>query len=354
MKHKRIGIAATTSLILVLAACGTPQASAPSPPSETQGQSEPANASEPATGELTTVRVGTIPIVHAVPLVLGVEEGFFAEEGLDVQYDTAAGGAAIIPGLTSGNYEFGLANPVSPMLAAAQGLDIVIVADADFAEDNPPTTEDGWIEAPDSVLVRGDSGIESAEDLNGKTIAVNTFGGIAELTIRSAGDSLGADSSTFNLVEVGFPDMLSALDSEAVDAIVVSEPFITIARNSGRDYRALFSYMSEAGPNLPGDVYFSTGEYVEENPEIVAAFVRAVNRANAYAQNNPDEARAALSVYTAIEEDITGELFLPTWASEEDAPFNFTGLEALADLMAEYGIVDDELDVEGMTRLPSE
>jgi NitT/TauT family transport system substrate-binding protein len=333
MKNKPIAIAAMAlSATLALAAC---TAETPEQP----GGSD----------ELIPVKVGTIPIVHAAALVLGIEKGFFEEEGLDVEFDTAAGGAAIVPGLTSGEFQFGLANPVSPMLAASQGLDIVLVANADHAEANPVVNADGWVEAPDVVLVREDSGIESAADLNGRSVAVNTFKGIAELTVKSAADRLGADSSTFDLVEVGFPDMLGALESGAVDAIVVSEPFYTIARGADTEYRGLFSYMSEAGPELPGDVYFATREYAEANPDVISAFAAAAHRSNAYAQAHKDEARAILSTYTSIDAATAEQIFLPTWYEDENAPFNLEGLQALADLMVTYGVVDSAPDIPAMS-----
>ena len=49
------------------------------------------------TAEVTTLKVGVIPIADVAPLYLGVEQGFFEEENLKIEPQLAEGGAAIVP-----------------------------------------------------------------------------------------------------------------------------------------------------------------------------------------------------------------------------------------------------------------
>jgi hypothetical protein len=52
--------------------------------------------------QLTPITVGVIPIVDAASSYLGVQEGFFEEQGLEVSLETAQGGAASVPSVVSG------------------------------------------------------------------------------------------------------------------------------------------------------------------------------------------------------------------------------------------------------------
>ena len=70
---------------------------------------------------LTPVTISTQPIVDSAPLHLGLDQGFFEEEGIDLTIENAAGGAAVIPSVVSGEHEFGRGNLLSTMIATEQG-----------------------------------------------------------------------------------------------------------------------------------------------------------------------------------------------------------------------------------------
>jgi NitT/TauT family transport system substrate-binding protein len=72
----------------------------------------------------TQVTVGVIPIVDVAPLYLGQKQGFFARRGIDLKMVTAQGGAAIIPGVVSGQFQFGFSNTTSLMLAQTKGVPV--------------------------------------------------------------------------------------------------------------------------------------------------------------------------------------------------------------------------------------
>src|SRR5690606_33458225 len=106
---------AASAAVMVLAACsGTPDGG-------TEG-------SAPEDGELTPVTVGVIPIVDVAPIYLGVDQGFFEDEGLDVTLELAQGGAAIVPAVVSGDYQFGFSNNTSLLVGSSKGLPLKAVA----------------------------------------------------------------------------------------------------------------------------------------------------------------------------------------------------------------------------------
>src|SRR5690606_21603782 len=88
-------------------------------------------------GELTPVTVGSLPIVDTAAIHLGVEQGIFAEHGLDVDLQIAQGGAAVVPAVVSGEYQFAFSNVVSLLVASSQGLDLQIVASGNSTSGDP-------------------------------------------------------------------------------------------------------------------------------------------------------------------------------------------------------------------------
>src|SRR5690606_19632350 len=109
-------LAAITALVLT----GCTDSDAPAPGSSADGDSV----------DLTPVTVGVIPIADTAPIYVGDAQGFFADEGLDLTIETATGGAAIVPAVVSGDYQFGFSNQLSLMVAADKGLDIKMVSSA--------------------------------------------------------------------------------------------------------------------------------------------------------------------------------------------------------------------------------
>src|SRR6476619_1227048 len=78
-------------------------------------------------GAMTALKVGVIPIIDVAPIYLGVDKGFFKEAGLELTLETAQGGAAIVPGVVSGQFQFGFSNTVSLLLASSKGLKLKAV-----------------------------------------------------------------------------------------------------------------------------------------------------------------------------------------------------------------------------------
>ncbi|WP_242504583.1 ABC transporter substrate-binding protein [Promicromonospora panici] len=310
---------AGTAAALVLAACGGP--------SDT-GQ----EASTPDDGALTPVTVGVIPIVDVAPIYLGVQEGFFEDEGLDVTLELAQGGAAIVPAVVSGEYQFGFSNVTSLLVASSQGLPLKAVSAGNFTT-GTPGEDFGAVVAPEG------SDIEDAADLVGKTVAVNTLNNIGDTTIRKVVDDAGGDPAAVEFVEMGFPDMPAAVAGEQVDAAWIVEPFVTTALQQGA--KVVASNFAETDPELMVAAYFTSEQQIAEDPETVEAFTAAMEESLTYAEEHPDETRAVLDTYTEIDPAVKEAMVMPRFAPGLEA----SSFEVLADLGLEYGMFDEPVDV---------
>ena len=259
------------------------------------------------TGSTTTVTVGVIPILDVAPIYLGIKQGFFKAQGLELKLETAQGGAAIIPGVVSGQYQFGFSNTTSLLLAASKGLPLKVVS-----EGVSSTGKEGADFG--AVIVPKDSPIKTAADLAGKRVAVNTLKNINTTTINKAVRDAGGDPSKIDYVELAFPDIPAAVAKGDVDAGQVVEPFLTIAKQQGMS--EITSNYAATDPELTVGMYFTSANYAQQNAEVVTKFTAAMQESLKYADGNPDAARAILTTYTKIDPAVQKAVVLPHWPSD--------------------------------------
>jgi NitT/TauT family transport system substrate-binding protein len=241
------------------------------------------------------------------PIYLGIKQGFFAAQGLDVKLQTAQGGAAIVPGVVSNQYQFGFSNTTSLLLATSKGLPLKVVS-AGVASTGKPGADFG------AVVVPKASPIRTAADLAGKRVAVNTLQNINTTTVNKAVRDGGGDSSGISYTELAFPDIIPAVTKGDVDAGQVVEPFLTIAKQ--QDMREVTSNYAVTDPNLMVGMYFTSQSYAQKNAGVVQKFTAAMKQSLAYADGHPDDARAILSTYTKLDPGVQKAVTLPKWPSE--------------------------------------
>lgn len=322
--HRRARLVASTAVALAasvtLAACGS---------------DDDATSADGGGDELTSVRVNVSPVGDQVPVWMADDLGYYEEEGLEVDVNIGAGGAEFIPALLSGDIDFALVNPTTLYVALDQGLEVVVVSG--MSESRGTEGEDLA-----AILVAGDSDIETAADLEGRSVAVNTLNSILLTTGRESIRQADGDPDAAEYVEIGLPDQLAQLEAGNVDAMVGVEPFVTQAIDAGA--RAIAWPFVDAAPNLTTSVVVTTPEMIEEQPEVVDGFVAALSRASDYAMENTDEARATMSNFTDIEADLLARLVLPVWTTE----INRDSALALAELQLEDGLISELPDIDAI------
>lgn len=315
---KRISlIGALAGAALMLSACGGAGAA------DNQGP-DPASP--------TKINVAETAGVPSAFLSYGVQQGFFEDEGLDVTVDTSTGGAAAVPGLVSGGLQLAGSNTVSALLAAGKGLPVSIVAPGTFASE---TSGEDF----SAVLVAKDSGINEPADLAGKTIAVNTLENIGDVSITAALETQGIDTSGIKFVEVGFPDMLPALERGQIDAAWEIEPFVSIGTEAG-NRPVLWPYV-EARPGLMIGSFLATNDYRDNNPEVIEAFRKGITATAEAVSEDPDAFRAALPQLAKVKPEVAKSMTLPVWKPDVD----LESLKFIDQQMQKHGITDKPVDV---------
>lgn len=281
----------------------------------------------------TTVTVGLIPIVDVAPLYLGQKKGFFSERGLKLDFSSAQGGAAIVPGVVSGQFEFGFSNMTSLMIAQSNNVPVRAVANGIAS-----TGEAGKDFA--ALTVKGDSPVESAKELEGKKVAINTLKNINETAVRASVRTAGGDPDEVEFVELAFDQMPAALDGGRIDAAMVVEPALATIKNQGG--REIASPMIDIAPKLTVAMYFTSTQYARKNPEVVKKFQEATAESLAYADAHPDEVREIVTTYTKIPADVLAKVTLPKWPAEP----NRAAIEELAKLGEADGLFEQTPDLD--------
>jgi NitT/TauT family transport system substrate-binding protein len=281
-----------------------------------------------------------IPIADVAPLYLGREKGFFRAEGLTIRPQLAEGGGAITPAVVSGDVQIGFSNTVSLLIAAASDVPVRIIAQGVLAGTDE---ERAWA----NLLVREDGPIASGEDLEGGTIAVNTLNNICEVTIKASLEPAGVDVSKLTFTEVPFPDMNAALAAGRVDAACAVEPVLSQGTDAGAV--GIDPFYIRTAPDLTVATYFTSRAFAERRPGLVRRFVRAMNRSLTYAQRHPEEVRAVLPSYMPISPGLARRIRLPIWRTDLNRPT----IERLARLTEQYGLIEEQPDLDVLIRPPS-
>lgn len=328
-RHARtlVGGLSVLALLTSLAGCGLLGGSTATPAAD-----KPANGKV----EKSKITLGLLPILDVASVHVAIKKGYFKEEGLEVEPKIIQGGAAAIPGLISGDLDMTFGNWVSFFAAESK--------DAAKAVDGIKLVSDGYQAKPEMFLIVTGAGssIKSPKDLAGKTIAINTFKNIAELTAKATLEANDVDPGSVTFKEFAFPDMQAALENKTVDAAFLVEPFITRAQRAIGSVTVLDA---ASGPtdNIPIAGYAVSGKFAKENPNTVAAFQRAMAKGQKDAADRPT-VEPLLQEYAKVDKETASLVHFGEFPTTLDA----TRLQRVATLMKTYGLLEKEMDVKPM------
>ncbi|MDO5744010.1 MAG: ABC transporter substrate-binding protein [Micrococcaceae bacterium] len=328
---KRLSTIIAGASIAALALTGCGQGS----PSGTGG-TDAAEGSGGGSKELTKVVVGVLPIAPSVAVKYGIDKGIFEKHGLDVELTTSSAGAAMLPAVSTGDLNFAVGNPLSVLTAVDKGLDMKIVS----GYSNSKAEGDDI----NGVVVRADSGIKTFADLAGKTTTVNALKTQGDLTILESAALDGGDPDALKFSEMPFPDMEAQLERKNMDAIWVPEPFLSKALANPDN--ALLGYPNQkAIPGLPTMVSFTSGNFAQEKPEVVADFKAAMDETLSAAETDESGAKALLPDFMKMDAKVAENLKMETW----DGAVPTDQLNKLGELAAKYSFLSKSPDIAAMT-----
>lgn len=302
---------------------------------ETDGGNE-TDENDGASDETYSVRVASLPIAESGALWAAIEEGIFADHGIEVEVVPAQGGALAIPALLAEDIQFAIGQPFGPFRADQQDLGVTIIGN--YA-DSIATGQD-----VNGVVSAAESGIERPADLTNKRVAVNSLGAAGDATIMQAVLDDGGDPSTIEFVEVGFPDAPAQLEQGNIDAAWVPDPFMSMVVGGGGNL-VMHPYQ-ETVPGLTVLTTITSQHYMDYEPDMVAAFSAAMDEALTWADANEEAVRAAIATNLEIPEEAAAGITLPTFTFE----IKVADLEALANIAVNFEMLDSSPNFERLVQ----
>lgn len=256
------------------------------------------NSSANESDGLQTLKVTFDGTSSGAAIQLGIDQGFFEEEGLQIELTANGTPPAAAAALASNQVDIASIPVIPGLNAQEQGIDITSIAPvAGYPEDvTAGSTYDTY-----GVYVAPDSGITSPKDLAGKQVAVPARKAIFEAFVHDAVMRDGGDPSTVEWIALDFGSQVESLKSGRIDAAAVPLPFtFQIEENGGE---MLWS---------PGVAFYEKGvtstwmasPNTVDSPETVEKFQRAIVKSNEYANEHNSEAIKAASEMTGIAEQV--------------------------------------------------
>jgi len=143
--------------------------------------------------------------------------------------------------------------------------------------------------------------IKKPEQLKGKKIGISRLGGASDFSIRYALTHWGlVPEKDVALIQVGGePEEVLALQNKAVDAVILSEPFATVAKRAGA---SLVSDLSQLGVKYTMHGFGARRSYIQANRDTTIRFMKAYLEGIYIFKTNKEVALNVLKKYTRLDD----------------------------------------------------
>ncbi|MCD7822648.1 MAG: ABC transporter substrate-binding protein [Oscillospiraceae bacterium] len=257
--------------------------------------------------ELIELNVAYMPNYASLWSVLtAIDQGYFAEEGLEVNLVEFADGPTIIAAMEGGSIDFGYIGQGAHKLCVQGNATIICMSHIGNA---------------DAVI--GGANVTSLEDLAGKTVAYSS-GTSSETILLLALQSVGLTMDDITAMDMDSTSMVTAMLSGSVDACAVWSPASLTILEEDETCTLLCDNSTFSDTSISIASWIATPEFLEENEDLTVKFVRALLKGMTY---GADEAnyeyvsnlvaeQCAVDYETAYEQRGDGEWYTADMISE--------------------------------------
>lgn len=277
------------------------------------------------------------------PMAVSKAEDYFTKEmGDGVQIMRFDAGRDINTALQSGSIDFGGGYGICPtVVGLTSGIDMKVIY------------VDGLVRGTEGLVVREGSGIEKAEDLKGKKIAV-TLASSGHYALLCALQDAGLTADDVELVDMDPKATFSAWQRGDIDVAYTWNPVLTniVSQFDGK-LLLTGGDLAEAGHQTINFCVVRS-DYAEEHPDQVTAYIKAINDGVQEYRDDPDQAVASIADYLGLSKDDVAAYMSDEYPSaEEQVGDDVFGSDAAANAMysvaqflKEQGQIPDAKDLD--------
>ncbi len=290
-------------------------------------------APEPIPMRLT---LGYIPNIQFAPVYVAIDKGYFEEAGfiVNLEYGNETDAVALVG---AGEQTFAVASGEQVLLARAQGLPVVYVA--------------AWYqEYPVGVVAFTDQNIKTPENFENKSVGIPGLYGASYIGFRALLNAGELTEEDVNLLSIGY-NQVESLATEQVQAAVIyiaNEPVVLRSQGYDVDVVRVSDYLELVSNGL-----ITNEAALQENPEMVRAFINALLKGITDTADDPEEAFQISKKYvenlgeadTALQQDILTES-IKLWQTEQPGYSDPAGWINMQDVLLDMGLLEQTLDLE--------
>lgn len=285
----------------------------------------------------TLKKVSLAEVTHSsfyTPLYVAIENGYFEDEGLEIELILTPGADKVSAAVLSGDVEIGFAGAESAIYVYEQ-------EEKDYLQIfSGLTKRDGQF-----IVSRDNYEDFSLEDLYGKEILVGRSTGMPALNFLNGLKNMGIDIDRINFnYSVEFAALSGTFIGGTGDFVNLFEPNATSLEENG--YGKVVASVGEMSGEVPYTAFYARKSYIEENRDIIDAFTKAIAKGIEYTMNN-DSSVVAKDILAQFPDTDVDELALMIDRYKEydcwlSTPFIseeiFTNLE---DFLIDFELIED-------------
>jgi len=227
------------------------------------------------------VNIGYFPNLSHAAGIVGMSEGIYedAMDGYNVNEMTFPNGSLFMDSLSTGQIDIGFVGPGPVLNRYLQGGDVVILGNS--------------TNAGNVLVLREGLEYKGPEDLEGLTIATASTGCTHDLLLRQMladkGMAVEENGGTVKRIAQRPATNIGMMQQGQIDGALVSEPWASMMEAQGVGRVVVEFDEVPWGGEVPATVIAAQREFVEENPEIVEAFLEAHAESVAFVNENEEE-----------------------------------------------------------------
>ena len=282
----------------------------------------------------TALTIGGVPEESATPALWAQQSGIFKKNGLDVTVEAQNSGSAIAAAVVGGSYAIGKSSLVSLIIAHAKGLNFMLVAGGGLYDTKSPNF---------GLVVKTDSPIKTAADLNGKSCAVSAINDLYAIGARAWMDKNGGDSTTLKQLEFPISSVADAIAAGRVDSGGLIDPELQAGIDTGK-VRWLARDFDAIAPRFMYTGWFTTADYLAKNKAPVSAFVKAMRESSLFVNDHAAETVDVMAKYTKIEPARIAKMNRIKYATVLDPKL----IQPMIDVCAKYKVIPAAFDAKDM------